>query len=133
MKPKIAIIGAGNVGSHILASAVLKNIPADFLLIDRNEQFEKAQVLDIKDILLFSPHSHVKCSDFGAEELQDVDIFVITAGANQKPGETRCQLLGKNISILQSVNLNISPNHREVFSLILRDFMAILGAIYSST
>ena len=126
MKPKIAIIGAGNVGSHILASAVSKNISADFLLIDRNEEFEKAQVLDIKDILLFSSHSHVKCSDFGSSELKEVDIFVITAGANQKPGETRCQLLGKNISILQSVKNQIGEIKPEALVILVTNPVDIL-------
>jgi L-lactate dehydrogenase len=103
MKPKIAIIGAGNVGSHIVSSSILKNISADFLLIDMNEKFENAQVLDIKDILLFSPNSHIKGSDFGSKELSEADIFVITAGVSQKPGETRCELLGRNVKILQEI------------------------------
>ena len=86
---KVAIIGAGNVGAHIASAGILKNLPVEFLLVDMNQQFETAQVLDLKDSLLFSPKAKVQGVDFGDKILSDADIFVITAGAAQKAKETR--------------------------------------------
>jgi L-lactate dehydrogenase len=100
---KVTIIGAGNVGAHIVSAGIARNLPVEFYLVDRNEEFEAAQVLDLKDALLFSPQSKVFAADFGDKNVLDSDVFIITAGASQKPGETRCELLGRNVKILQSI------------------------------
>jgi len=104
---KVAIIGAGNVGAHIASAAVNKNLAAEFLLVDQNEEFEKAQVLDLCDSLLFSHNSRVYSADFSDEKVQEADIFVITAGVNQKPGETRLNLVGRNVAILKSIKKSL--------------------------
>ncbi len=99
----VVIIGAGNVGAHIASCAINKDVPAKFLLIDRNDDFEKGQVLDLCDSLLFSPNSRVESADFNDEKVSNADIFIITAGAAQKPGETRIDLVQKNVQILRSI------------------------------
>jgi len=74
--------------------------------------YEDAQVLDLKDTLLFSPQTHIDGVDFGDAELSDCDVFVITAGAKQKPGETRCDLLARNSVILKNIRqslVSLSP------------------------
>lgn len=100
---RIAVIGAGNVGAHIISYAIARDVPAEFILVDINQKLEAAQVLDLKDGALFSRHTQVQGCDFGDPLIEDVDIIVITAGANQKPGETRCELLGKNAQILATI------------------------------
>ena len=104
---KVAIIGVGNVGAHIASAAVNKNLAAEFLLIDQNEEFEKAQVLDLCDSLLFSHNSRVYSANYEDEKVQNADIFVITAGVNQKPGETRLELVDRNIAILKSIKKSL--------------------------
>ncbi len=104
---KVAIIGAGNVGAHIASASINKNLPAEFLLVDQNEKFEKAQVLDLCDSLLFSHNSRVYSADYTDEKVQQADIFIITAGAAQKPGETRLDLLNKNVAILKSIKKSL--------------------------
>jgi len=100
---KIAIIGAGNVGAHVAAAAIHKNLTAEILLVDENEKFENSQVLDLRDALNFFPAAKISGADFGEKKLRDADIFVITAGAKQAPGETRIDLLEKNILILKKI------------------------------
>lgn len=100
---KIAVVGAGNVGAHIISYGIARDLPVEFLLVDLDEELEKAQVLDLKDSLLFSKRTRVDGANFGDSRLSDADIIVITAGANQKDGETRCDLLGKNAKILSSI------------------------------
>ncbi len=100
---KVAIIGAGNVGSHTASALIHKNLPLEIFLADMNQEFEEAQVLDLKDVLLFSPKAKIQGVDLGDEILSECDFFVITAGAKQSPGETRCELLGRNAKILQNI------------------------------
>lgn len=100
---KVLVIGAGNVGAHIINHGITKHIGAEFYLLDLNQELEEAQILDLKDTLLFSHHAQVHGVSFGDECIQDMDVIIITAGANQAPGETRCDLLQKNNQILQSI------------------------------
>ncbi|MEI7510783.1 MAG: L-lactate dehydrogenase [Candidatus Peregrinibacteria bacterium] len=100
---RITIVGAGAVGAHIASAGILKDLPAEFLLLDLNEDLEAAQVLDLRDSLLFSDTKGISGADFGSKEVQESDIFIITAGSAQKEGESRTNLLGRNEKILRSI------------------------------
>lgn len=100
----IAVIGAGAVGAHIVSAGILKNVPVEFLLVDVNEHLEQGQVLDLRDSVLFSDAKNISGASFGDQQLSHADIFIITAGCAQKPGETRTDLLRKNNSILRSIS-----------------------------
>ncbi len=126
MNKKIAVIGAGNVGAHIISYGIARNVAAEFLLVDMNEELEKAQVLDLKDSLLFSEKTRVSGVNFGDKKLQEADIFVITAGAKQRPGENRCQLLGRNLSILQNIAKSLGKIKPEAIVLLVTNPVDIL-------
>lgn len=99
----VLIIGAGQVGAHVAQCGISKNLPVHFYLHDTDKMLTDAQTLDLKDTLLFSKNS--KVSNVNIEDLpvSDMDVVIITAGANQKPGETRIDLLAKNKKILESI------------------------------
>jgi len=98
---KIAIIGAGAVGSTTAYTLMLKNLASQVLLIDVNEQKEEGEVLDIADGLCFVETGCVKGADF--KDAANADIIILTAGAAQKPGETRLDLVNKNKAIVTSI------------------------------
>jgi len=98
---KVAIIGAGAVGSTAAYVATLKNLAAEISLIDVNEQKEAGEVMDIADGLCFVETGCVKGANF--KDAREADVIVITAGAAQKPGETRLDLVKKNANILQTI------------------------------
>lgn len=98
---KIAIIGAGAVGATTAYTATLKNLAAEILLIDVNETKEAGEVMDIADGLGLVETGCVKGADF--KDARDADIIVITAGAPQKPEETRLDLVKKNVEIQKSI------------------------------
>ncbi|KKQ27058.1 MAG: L-lactate dehydrogenase [Candidatus Magasanikbacteria bacterium GW2011_GWC2_37_14] len=100
-KSKIAIIGAGAVGSTAAYVATLKNLAAQIILIDVNETKEAGEVMDIADGLCFVDTGCVKGANF--KDAADADVIVITAGLAQKPGETRLDLVKKNATILKSI------------------------------
>lgn len=123
---KVLVIGAGNVGAHIINHGITKHIGAEFFLLDLNEELEAAQILDLKDTLLFSHHAQISGIQFGDERLQEMDVIIITAGANQGPGETRCDLLQKNNSILQSIAAKLGKLKPEAIVMLVTNPVDIL-------
>lgn len=126
---KIAIIGTGNVGAHVANAAVNKNLPVELILIDQNQQFEKGQELDLRDTLLFSPNTKIQSGTLKDAIMKEVDIFVITAGAAQKPGETRIDLLGRNVKILKSIQKDLGTLHKGAIVLIVMNPLDILTSL----
>lgn len=98
---KIAVIGAGAVGSAVAYTVMLKNLAAAVLLIDVNEQKEEGEVMDIADGLCFAETGCVRGADY--KDAADADIIIVTAGLAQKPGETRMDLVQKNSEIIRSI------------------------------
>lgn len=103
MNGKIMIVGTGNVGSSI-AYALLNQRTAvkEIILADIDNEDAKGEVMDLSDALAVAP-SYLKLKAGDYDEAKDVDICIITAGANQKPGETRTDLVKKNAEILKSI------------------------------
>jgi L-lactate dehydrogenase len=126
---KIAIIGAGAVGAHIAAAGILKGLSAEFLLLDANNDLETGQVLDLRDSILFSDSKNIRGVDFGDEDLSNADIFVITAGAKQKEGENRTQLLDRNVQILSSIYTSIGGVSRSAMIILVSNPVDILTEI----
>lgn len=101
LKQKIAIIGAGAVGATTAYSLMLKNLTAEIILVDVNKEKEEGEVLDISDALSFSETGKIKAGDYS--DVRDADVVILTAGAAQKPGETRLDLVTKNKMIVNSI------------------------------
>jgi len=122
--PKIAIIGAGAVGSTAAYASAIKNISSEILLIDINERKEQGEVMDIGDGLCFVQTGCVKGADF--KDARSADIIVITAGAPQKPGETRLDLVEKNKKILRSIFKSIGKLKKSAVVLIVANPVDVL-------
>lgn len=103
---KLAIIGAGSVGSSIAYAAVLKHTASQILLVDVDTPRCEAQVLDIADAA-FLAETTIRMGTF--KEAGQSDVIVITAGAKQRPGETRVALIDRNIQILRSCIDSMQP------------------------
>lgn len=123
---KVLVIGAGNVGAHIINHGINRHIGAEFFLLDINNQLEQAQILDLKDTLMFSHYCRVSGIDFDDERLGQMDVIIITAGANQKPGETRCDLLQKNIALLRDIAHQLGPLKPEAVVMLVTNPVDIL-------
>ncbi len=101
MKHTIAIIGAGAVGSATAYALAMRDIAAAILLIDADEEKESGEVMDIGDALSHTETSSIRGADFS--DAKDADIIIVTAGAAQKPGETRLDLVKKNTAIMKEI------------------------------
>ncbi len=100
---KVMIVGTGNVGASI-AYAILNQRTAvnEIVLTDIIAKDAEGEAMDLRDALSVAP-SYVKISNGTYKDARDCDIVVITAGAAQKPGETRMALLKKNVNILKGM------------------------------
>jgi L-lactate dehydrogenase len=99
---KIAIIGAGSVGATIAYACLIRGIGRSIALYDVNPAKVHAEVLDLNHGLQFVPMANLE----GAADLEicrDAKIIVITAGAKQKPGQSRMDLAAANTAICRDL------------------------------
>jgi len=101
LKPKIAIIGAGKVGSTFAFSLMISGLAREIVLIDKNESLAIGECMDLNHGLSFAHPTKIYAA--GYEGCEDADIVVITAGANQKPDQTRTDLVHTNVAIFKEI------------------------------
>lgn len=109
---KIAIIGAGSVGATIAYACLIRGVGRRLVLYDINKTKVQAEVLDLNHGLQFVPMASVEGSD-DLSVCHDADVVVITAGAKQKPGQTRMELAGANAEICRRLIpplVSLAPN-----------------------
>lgn len=107
VKPtKLAVVGAGAVGSTIAFAAAQRGIAREIVLEDINLKRVEAEVLDMQHGSSFYPTVSISGSD-DVEICRDADVVVITAGARQQPGQTRLELAGATINIMKSIIPNL--------------------------
>lgn len=109
---KLAIVGAGAVGSTLAFAAAQRGVARQIVLEDINPKRVEAEVLDMQHGSSFYPTVSIDGSD-DPEVCRDADVVVITAGARQKPGQSRLDLAGATINIMKSIIPNlvkVAPN-----------------------
>ena len=98
---KVGIIGAGSVGAATAFALVMKGVARKVVLIDANQKKAEAEAADIAHAAPFAYANKIKAGTYN--DLKGCEIVIVTAGANQKPGETRIDLLGRNVKIFESI------------------------------
>ena len=101
-RSKVAIVGAGAVGTSTAYALLIKKIAGEIALYDVNKAKVEAEVLDLAHGSQFTEPSRI----YGGSDIEVVrnsDVVVITAGAKQEPGQTRLDLAATNIKILKSL------------------------------
>lgn len=101
-KQKIGIIGAGSVGAMIAYACMVRGVGKHISLFDVAKAKLHAEVLDLNHGLMFVPEAQLDGSD-DIEVLKGSDTVVITAGAKQKPGQTRIDLAETNAAICRKL------------------------------
>ena len=124
LKPKIAIIGAGKVGSTFAFSLMMSGLAREIALIDKNESLAIGECMDLNHGLSFVHPTKIYAS--GYEGCKDADIVVITAGANQKPDQTRTDLVDKNVEIFKEIIPAVAKYAKEAILLVVTNPVDIL-------
>ena len=106
-KRKVVLVGTGFVGMSMVYSIVNQGIDVnEIVLIDVLKDKAEGEAMDISDGIPCSPsHMVVKAGDYS--ECSDADIVVITAGLNQKPGQTRLELSEANAKIMKDITTQV--------------------------
>ncbi|MGI6003056.1 MAG: L-lactate dehydrogenase [Lachnospiraceae bacterium] len=121
---KAAIVGCGFVGSSSAFALMQSGLFNEIVLIDMDRQKAEGEALDISDGVPFVSPQQIHAGDY--DDAADAGIIVVTAGAAQKPGETRLDLVHKNISIFKSIIPEISKRNFEGILLIVANPVDIL-------
>ena len=121
---KAAIIGCGFVGTSIAFSLVQKGIFSELVLIDANEKKAEGEAMDLSHGLPFTKPMEIRAGSY--EDIADCAMIIITAGANQKPGETRLDLVHKNVEIYKSIIQKIVEKNQEATLLIVSNPVDIM-------
>jgi len=99
---KVAVVGAGSVGATLAYACLVRGIGRTIALYDVNADKTRAEVLDLNHGLQFVPQATVIGSD-DIEVCRGADLVVITAGAKQKPGQTRLELAEANVTMSRAL------------------------------
>jgi len=98
---KIILIGTGAVGSSFAYASTLLGVGRELGIIDINEDKVEGEVMDLTDAISFTKPKNIYKADYS--DCKDAEVVVITAGAAQKEGETRLDLVDKNLSIFKDM------------------------------
>ena len=98
---KVAVIGCGFVGSSSAFALMQSGLFSEMVLIDADTKRAEGEAMDISHGISFAGPMQIYAGNY--DDITDAAIIVITAGANQKPDETRLDLIKKNAAIMKSI------------------------------
>lgn len=121
---KAAIIGCGFVGSASAFCLMQSGLFSELVLLDANRDKAEGEALDVAHGIPFARPMKIYAGDY--DDIADAAIIIVTAGANQKPGETRLDLVQKNVGIFRSIIPEIAKRNFAGILLIVSNPVDIL-------
>ena len=122
---RIAIVGLGNVGASFAFCLLLRRLAAEIVLIDANRKKAEGEAMDLNHAVPFGAPTRIWAGDY--EDCRGAAVVVITAGAAQSPGETRLQLLDRNLAIFRDIVPKVVQHNSEALLLIATNPVDILS------
>ncbi len=130
---KVGIVGSGLVGSTAAYALIMRGVGRSLVLVDKNRERAEAEANDLLHAVPFAHPLTVTAGDYA--DLAGCRVVIIAAGANQKPGETRLQLLGRNAAIFKEVVAQVLAHAPEAVLVVATnpvDVMTHLTAHYAA-
>ncbi|NBI10102.1 L-lactate dehydrogenase [Colidextribacter sp. OB.20] len=121
---KAAIVGCGSVGASIAFRFLQQGLFSSLVLLDANQDKAEGEAMDLSDGLPYGASMEITAGDY--DDIADCGLVVITAGVNQKPGETRLELIGRNTVILKSILGEITARGFEGILLVVSNPVDVL-------
>jgi len=121
---KIAVIGAGGVGATTAYALMVQGVGSEIVLIDLNKDKAEGEAMDLRHGASFVNPVDIYAGDY--EDLADAKLIIITAGAAQKPGETRLDLIKKNTGIFKNIIPSITKYNKDGILLVVTNPVDIL-------
>ena len=124
---KIAIVGCGMVGATSAFALMEQGLISELVLVDVNRERAEGEAMDIGHGMIFASPMNIYAGDY--DDIMDASIIVITAGASQKVGETRLDLVKKNAAIFSSIIPEIAKRNYQGILLIVANPVDILTLV----
>ena len=121
---KIAVIGAGGVGATTAYALMVQGVGSEIVLIDVNKDKAEGEAMDLRHGASFVNPVDIYAGDY--KDLADAKLIIITAGAAQKPGETRLDLIKKNTGIFENIVSSITEYNQDGILLVVTNPVDIL-------
>lgn len=121
---RVVIIGAGEVGSTCAFALQMRGAAREIILIDMNRERAEGQAQDLAHGQSFTPPVSVRTGDY--PDCAGAEVIIITAGAAQKPGQSRLDLVGTNVEICRSIVGRIVAHTREAVLLMVTNPVDVL-------
>ena len=124
---RIVIVGTGHVGATCAYALQLMGHASEIVLVNAHRERAEGEAMDINHGSLFARPVRVWAGDFS--ECKDADIVVLAAGASQKPGETRLDLLRRNTAIFHNILPRIVQHNRNAILIVVSNPVDVLTYI----
>ena len=121
---KAAIVGCGFVGASIAFTLMQSGLFSRLVLIDANREKAEGEAMDLSHGLPFARPMDIKAGDY--DDAADCALVIITAGAGQKPGETRLELVHRNVEILRGIVPEITKRNQDAILLVVSNPVDVL-------
>lgn len=124
---KAVMIGCGFVGSACVFSLMQSGLFSEIAMIDADNARAEGEALDISHGIPFAKPMKIYAGNY--DDIENASIIIITAGANQKPGETRLDLVHRNVEIFKSILSEIKQRDFKGILLIVSNPVDILTTV----
>lgn len=121
---RLGLIGSGLVGATFAYTVLLRGLASEIVIIDINRDKAEGDVMDLNHAMPFTQPAVIRSGDYG--DLANADVVVIAAGAAQKPGETRLDLVKKNTRIFRDIITSLTAVNQHAVLLIATNPVDIL-------
>ena len=121
---KVAIVGCGFVGSASAFALMQSGLFSEMVLIDADQRKAEGEAMDISHGEAYARPMNIYAGNY--DNAKDAAVIIITAGANQKPGETRLDLVQKNVNIFKSIMPEIAKRNYKGIVLVVANPVDIL-------
>jgi len=101
LHPKVGIIGAGNVGTRCAYAMMMRGLARQIVIVDIDRERAEGEVMDLSHGAPYVPAVDIIAADYSG--LADAELVIITAGKNQKPGQTRMDLAKENVELYKTL------------------------------
>lgn len=114
---KIAVVGVGSVGASAAYAMVISGLVSELVLVDLDRDRAEGEAMDMAHSASFIKPIRIYAGEY--EDCRNADIIIFTAGANQKPGESRLDLVHKNVRVLQeTLPRLVSPGGKSILLMV---------------
>jgi len=121
---RIAIVGAGNVGSTFAYALMLSGLASEIVMIDANRDKAEGEVMDLNHSVPMTGPTQIWVGDY--KDCAGAAVTVVTAGSAQKPGETRLDLVQRNANIFKQIIPEVAKHNPDGIILIATNPVDVL-------